>query len=79
MFSLGSQRTKKAFRNWLRHFIFVYQITHSYVGRLYVPPGPYIYSVTCLCIEAVHLQHYYILEGKRFFFVEIHMQRTSQT
>ena len=30
MLTLGSQRTKKAFRSWLMYFNFVYQKDHSY-------------------------------------------------
>ena len=38
MSTLGSQRTKIAFCNWLRYFVFVYWIAHSYEERMHVHP-----------------------------------------
>jgi len=37
MFTLGSQRTKEVFHNWLKYFVFVYQRAHSYEERMHVP------------------------------------------
>ena len=37
MLTLVSQRTKKAFLNWLRYFFFVYQRARSYEDRIHVP------------------------------------------
>ena len=33
--TLGSQRTKEAFRNWLRYFVFVYQRSHTYEEEMH--------------------------------------------
>ena len=38
---LGSQRTKKAFRNWLRCFVFIYQKGHSYEGHMNACPSDF--------------------------------------
>ena len=38
IFTLDCQRTKKAFRNSWRYFVFVYQRVHSYEERMHVPP-----------------------------------------
>ena len=37
MLTLSSQRSKKAFRSWLRYFVFVYQRAHSYEEQVHVP------------------------------------------
>ena len=37
MLTLGSQRTKEAFRTWLRYVVPVYQIAHSYEERMHNP------------------------------------------
>ena len=38
LFTLGSHRTKKAFRNCMRNSVFVYLTTHSYKEWMHVPP-----------------------------------------
>ena len=39
MYTLGSQRTKKAFCNWSTYFVFVYQRPRSYKEHKHVPLG----------------------------------------
>ena len=38
MFTVGSQSTKKVFRNWLRYFVFVYQRAGSYEESMHASP-----------------------------------------